>query len=80
MWERIPQDNKSEYIRNVLRLYMSGELVEGTDIKVIERENRLLHQQVDELKQDKQWLKNELSRLRDIYLPRQDKKWWQFWK
>jgi len=81
IWERIPGNNKSEFIRNVLQSYIvDNTLIEVSDLEALKRENRLLYNTVEELKRDKERLWKEIEQYRNIYLPKPKKHWWEFWK
>jgi len=76
LWQRIPQKNKSEYIRNVLNMYLHNDLVENSDIKAIESENKTLLQLVEAKTKHIEDLQKTLAGL----LPTPKTHWWQFWK
>jgi len=81
IWERIPGNNKSEFIRNVLQSYIvDNTLIEVSDLEALKRENRLLYNTVEELKKDKERLWKEIEQYRNIYLPKPKRHWWEFWK
>lgn len=76
LWNQIPNSNKSEYIRNVLNMYLHNDLVENSDIKALNSENQRLLQLVDAKTQHIEDLQKTIAGL----LPAPKHHWWQFWK
>lgn len=78
MWNRIPDKNKSGFVRDVLYKYMDNKLFASDEVLALNSENVLLKKMVDGLESDKERLQSELDRVRPLYLP--VKKWFQFWR
>jgi len=86
LWGALPSDNKSEWIRDILKLYVAGDLYKGHEYNDLERDYKhalndveKLTKSNDDLYEDKKQLRIEIERYREIYLPK-PKKWWKWWR
>lgn len=83
LYNTLPEDNRSEWIRDIIKSYIGGDLIKDTEIKGIEKENKLLLAEVEDLKKDKEHLQHDKEFLEiqlQRYLPKPKKYFWQFWK
>lgn len=70
LWNRIPDKNKSRFVRQLLEDYLQNNLVKDNEILGIEKENRLLHDLVEELRKDKEQLRKDLEYYKGLFLPK----------
>jgi len=76
LWEKIPTKNKSKFVRQIVDDYIHNRLLQNSDIKAIESENKTLLQLVEAKTQHIEDLQKTIAGL----LPAPKRYWWQFWK